>query len=128
MLVAVHALIYADDADAARAVFRDVVQWPHVDTDGAGWLIFATGPSEIGVHPNRWEHAGHTGGTDQRHELSLACDDLAATMADLASRGAEFGDDVTEQDWGSTVSLKVPGAGSLMLYQPKYPLPALSQD
>lgn len=39
MITAVHALIYCDDPDAARAFFRDVLRFPHVDT-GGGWLIF----------------------------------------------------------------------------------------
>lgn len=125
MIVALHTLVYAEDPDAVRAFFRDVLQLPHLDTDGAGWLIFKTGPSELGVHPASWEHAGERGGTDQHYDLSLACDDLAATMADLASRGAEFAGEVEEQSWGSTVSVVVPGANPVMLYQPKYPLPAL---
>jgi len=50
MITAVHTLVYADDADAARAFFRDVLGWPHIDARD-GWLIFKTGPSELGVHP-----------------------------------------------------------------------------
>jgi hypothetical protein len=125
MIVALHTLVYAEDPVTARTFFRDVLQLPCLDTDGAGWLIFKTGPSELGVHPNRWEYAGEKGGTDQHYDLSLACDDLAATMADLASRGAEFVGEVAEQAWGSTVSVVVPGARPVMLYQPKYALPAL---
>ena len=50
MYIAMHTLVYADDPEAARAFFRDVLEWPHVDT-GGGWLIFKSGPSELGVHP-----------------------------------------------------------------------------
>jgi catechol 2,3-dioxygenase-like lactoylglutathione lyase family enzyme len=50
MITAVHTLVYADDPEAARAFFRDVLGWPHIDAHG-GWLIFRTGPSELGVHP-----------------------------------------------------------------------------
>lgn len=50
MITAVHALVYAEDADAARDFFRDVLGWPHVDA-GDGWLIFRTGGAELGVHP-----------------------------------------------------------------------------
>ena len=52
MITAVHTLVYAEDADAARALFRDVLEWPFVDAHD-GWLIFGTGPSELGVHG--WE-------------------------------------------------------------------------
>jgi predicted enzyme related to lactoylglutathione lyase len=119
MITAVHALLYADDADAARAFFRDVLRFPGTDT-GGGWLIFATGPSELGVHPSSWDG----GGTDQQFDVSLMCDDLAATMAELAARGAEFSGGVVEQPWGRTVRLRVPGAAGLTLYQPTYDPPA----
>jgi catechol 2,3-dioxygenase-like lactoylglutathione lyase family enzyme len=124
MITALHTLIYAEDPDAARAFLRDVVGLPGQDT-GGGWLIFKTGPSELGVHPSRWEHEGRRGGTDQRYDLSLACDDLPATMADLASRGAVFEGDPVQESWGTTVELRVPGAATLLLYQPTYDLPAL---
>lgn len=88
-------------------------------------MIFKTGPSEVGVHPNQWQDGDAPGGTTQAFDLSLCCDDLAATMSELASRGAEFAGDVVEQSWGYTVELKIPGAGTMQLYQPKYPLPAL---
>jgi predicted enzyme related to lactoylglutathione lyase len=124
MITALHTLVYAADVDAARAFFRDVLRFPSVDT-GGGWLIFKTGPSELGVHPDRWEYGGTHGGTDQRYDLSLACDDLPATMAELEERGAEFTGPPTEQEWGTTVEVAVPGARPMMLYQPKYDLPAL---
>jgi len=53
MILACHTLIYSDDADATRAFFRDVLGFPNVDagTGDHNWLIFGTGPSELGVHP-----------------------------------------------------------------------------
>ncbi len=124
MITALHGLIYAEDPDAARAFFRDILRFPSADT-GGGWLIFGTGPSEVGIHPASWEHAGQRGGTDQRFDLSLMCDDLAATRAELEGRGATFEGDVEEQRWGTTIQLRIPGAGTLTLYQPKYDPPAL---
>jgi len=124
MITAVHTLLYAQDPDAARTFLRDVLQFPGVDV-GGGWPIFRTGPSETAVHPSSWEYEGQTGGTDQRFEVSLMCDDLAATMDELRGRGASFEGEVTEQPWGSTVELIVPGAGTITLYQPKYASPAL---
>jgi len=127
MITAVHTLLYAEDPDATRAFLRDVLRFPSVDT-GGGWLIYRTGPSETGVHPSSWEYEGQTGGTDQRFDVSLMCDDLAATMDELRGRGASFEGEVTEQPWGSTVQLVVPGAGTMTLYQPKYTPPALDQN
>ena len=114
-----------EDPDAARAFFRDVLRMPNADT-GGGWLIFKTGPSELALHPNRWEYGGESGGTDQVFDLSLMCDDLAATVEELKGRGAEFADEVVEQPWGHTIALKVPGAGSVILYEPTYDPPATS--
>jgi len=132
MITALHTLVYAHDPEAARDFFRDVLRFPATDT-GGGWLIFRTGPSELGVHPSSWEHADpsgaapQVGGTDQRFDLSLLCDDLEATMAELEERGAEFEGGVTEQSWGTTVQLVVPGAGTMTLYQPRYEPPALGR-
>ena len=120
MITAVHTLIYADDPEAARAFFRDVLGFPAGDF-GGGWLIFKTGPSELGVHPSSWPGGGRT---DQRFDISLMCDDLDATVAELRAKGAEFGD-AGDEEWGRTVQLKVPGAGELTLYQPKYDPPAI---
>src|SRR3990170_763386 len=124
MITALHTLVYADDPDAARVFFRDVRRLPGLDT-GGGWLIFRTGPSELGVHPASWEGVG--GGsqrTEQSFDVSLMCDDLTATMAELRGRGAEFRGDVAEEAWGSTAQLVVPGARTMMLYEPKYRPPA----
>jgi hypothetical protein len=41
-------------------------------------------------------------------------------MAELTARGAEFVGGVVDTGWGSTARLKVPGAGEMTLYQPKY--------
>jgi catechol 2,3-dioxygenase-like lactoylglutathione lyase family enzyme len=125
MITAVHTLIYGEDPEAARVFFRDVLQLPGTDT-GGGWLIFKTGPSELGLHPSSWEYAGQSGGTDQRFDVSLMCDDLGATVAELESRGARFDGGVVEQPWGHTVQLRVPGAGPITLYQPTYDPPATS--
>jgi catechol 2,3-dioxygenase-like lactoylglutathione lyase family enzyme len=123
MITALHTLIYADDPNAARAFFRDVLGFPSTDT-GGGWLIFKTGPSELGVHPSSWEHQGRTGSTDQQFDLSLICDDLETTITELTAKGAEFSGDVTHEGWGTTARLKVPGAGEMVLYQPRYDPPA----
>ncbi len=123
MINALHTLIYAEDPEAARAFFRDVLQFPGVDT-GGGWLIFKTGPSELGVHPKSWEYEGRTGGTDQQFDVSLMCDDLESTISDLTAKGAEFTGDVRDEGWGRTIRLKVPGAGEMTLYQPQYDPPA----
>jgi catechol 2,3-dioxygenase-like lactoylglutathione lyase family enzyme len=116
VITSVHTLIYAQDPDAAREFFRDVLGFPSADT-GGGWLIFKTGPSELGVHPPSGA---------QQFDVSLMCDDLDATIAELTAKGAAFDGPVTDQGWGLAIRLKVPGAGELTLYQPKYDPPATS--
>ncbi len=118
MITGIHTLVYSDDPPATRAYFRDVLGWPFIETS-PGWLIFSTGPSEGGVHPRTWP--GSDEPYEQRHELSFVCDDLDATMAELAERGAIFAD-VTEWSFGRGTQLKVPGMGDIMLYQPSYEL------
>jgi catechol 2,3-dioxygenase-like lactoylglutathione lyase family enzyme len=114
MIVGTHAVIYAEDAERARAFFRDVLGLANVDA-GDGWLIFRLPPAELGIHPAGAPDAG-------QHELYLMCDDLDATIDELKSKGVEFLGDVETAGWGSTVTLKVPGAGTLRLYEPRHPV------
>jgi catechol 2,3-dioxygenase-like lactoylglutathione lyase family enzyme len=122
MITAVHSLIYSDDPTATRAFLRDVLQWPYVEDgpSGDGWLIFATGPSEMGVHPTRSEHAGQVYESPRHHEVSLMCDDIEATRAELAGRGATFASDVVDRGFGLTCMVDVPGADPIMLYEPRH--------
>lgn len=120
MITAVHTLVYADDAEAARAFFRDVLDWPHVDA-GGGWLIFGTGPSELGVHPNHEEHGRETWSATQHHEISLMCDDIEQTVADLTAKGAVFTRGIRDDGFGLTIGLEIPGAGEMVVYQPRHP-------
>ena len=53
MITAAHLIAFADDADVARAFFRDVLGFSSVDA-GDGWLIFALPPSELAVHPGEF--------------------------------------------------------------------------
>lgn len=121
VITAIHSLVYANDPEAARAFFRDVLRWPFVDT-GGGWLIFKTGPSELGVHPTlqgEWS-------TEQKHEISFVCDDIETTVAELRDRGAEFSGEVADLDFGLAIHLQIPGGPEVMLYQPRYDPPALT--
>src|SRR3954447_16673392 len=115
MITAVHTLIYSDDAEATRAFLRDVLGWKYVDHEasGPGWLIFKTGPSELGVHPT-------SAGAGLQHQITLMCDDVDATMRDLEAKGAEFTGPPEDWGFGIGTSLKLPGAGEIMLYQPRH--------
>ena len=45
MIAGAHAIVFAQDAEAARAFVRDVLGLASVDA-GDGWLIFALPPTE----------------------------------------------------------------------------------
>ena len=77
MINGLHAIIYSSDAERDRAFFRDVLGFEAVDA-GEGWLIFASPPAELAVHP---------GATDGKHELYLMCDDVHAEIKKLKERG-----------------------------------------
>jgi catechol 2,3-dioxygenase-like lactoylglutathione lyase family enzyme len=113
MITAVHAIVFAPDADDARAFFRDVLGLESVDA-GGGWLIFALPPAELAVHPTDGE---------AHHELYLMCDDIERTVEELLARGAEVVAPVSEQAFGLMTRLRVPGAGEIGLYEPRHPSP-----
>lgn len=57
MVTGVHAVLFTTDADADRAFFRDVLEFPSVDA-GGGWLIFGLPPAELAAHPNHGDGRG----------------------------------------------------------------------
>ena len=65
MITSTHLILYAEDADRARAFFRDVLELPSVDAH-EGWLIFSMPPAELGIHPSNQD-----GVADGRHEIYL---------------------------------------------------------
>src|ERR671927_1017395 len=98
-IVGAHVLLYTPDAEALRAVFRDALGWEHVDA-GDGWLIFALPPAELGVHPSDGE---------TKHELSLMCDDVAATAAQLRAKGVEIRGEPEDRGYGISAAIVLPG-------------------
>jgi predicted enzyme related to lactoylglutathione lyase len=114
VITGAHAIVYTHDADALRAFFRDVLDFPWVDA-GHGWLVFALPPSELAAHPAE-ASAGH--------ELYLLCDDVETTVRELTAKGAEFTGPVEEMDWGIVTAIRLPGGGELGLYEPKHPRPS----
>jgi catechol 2,3-dioxygenase-like lactoylglutathione lyase family enzyme len=112
-VVAAHMLLYTPEADAVRAIFRDVFGWKHVE-DHPGWLIFAMPPSELGIHPSE----GST-----QHQICLMCDDLESTTSDLRAKGIEFRGGPHEESFGITTTMLLPGAVEILLYEPRHQTP-----
>ena len=116
-IIGAHALLYTTEPEAVRDIFRDVFGWKHVDA-GHGWLIFALPPAELGVHPSE----GATFDEGARHEISLMCDDLEATVAELRAKGVEVRGEPQVAGWGLTTTIALPGGLDMMLYQPRHAL------
>jgi catechol 2,3-dioxygenase-like lactoylglutathione lyase family enzyme len=116
MINGAHVVIYTKDAEADRTFFRDVLKFPAVDA-GHGWLIFAMPPSEAAFHDSE---------INDKHELYLMCDDVTATLKDLASKKVKVSD-VNEQRWGKLATFTLPGGGKIGIYQPKHPSPIHSK-
>lgn len=115
MINASHSIIYAENAEEARAFFRDVLGFPFVDAHD-GWLIFKLPPPELGIHPT----AAGSGPSSGHTELYLMCDDIQATVSELESKGVEFTSTIENAGFGLVTHLKVPGAGEIGLYQPRH--------
>jgi hypothetical protein len=107
-----HVVIYSKNAAADRALFKDVLKWSFVDAHD-GWLIFKLPPAEVAVHPSE---------KNDMHELYLMTDDLGAEIAALRRAGIDC-EDATQQAWGRVTRIKLPGGGTLGLYQPRHARP-----
>lgn len=112
MIRGAHVVLYSTDAEADRAFFRDVLDYPFVDA-GHEWLIFALPPAELAVHPAE---------ANGRHELFLMCDDVQAFTASMSARGVTCSN-VRIERWGSVTELTLPGGGRLSVYAPTHPSP-----
>ena len=113
MITGMHAIVFSPQAERVRAFFADVLGLPSADA-GGGWLIFALPPAELAVHPA--DDGGH-------HELYLMCDDIRATLAELADKGVEVARDVSDQGWGLLAAIRLPDGSEFPIYQPRHPLP-----
>jgi catechol 2,3-dioxygenase-like lactoylglutathione lyase family enzyme len=115
VITGTHAIVFAHDAEAARAFFADVLDLRMVDA-GGGWLIFALPPAELACHPTSPQDSG-------RHELYLMCDDVEATVAELEAKGVEFVAPISDEGFGRMTRMALPGGGELGLYEAAHPTP-----
>jgi catechol 2,3-dioxygenase-like lactoylglutathione lyase family enzyme len=123
MITSIHTLIYSDDANATRAFLRDVLGWKYVAEDwDNGWLIFKSGPSEMGVHPTHSVWEGKTYDHPRQHSIAIMCDDIDATVDELRAKGAQFRGSIEQREYGRIIMMIVPGADDIQLYQPTHKL------
>jgi hypothetical protein len=107
-----HVIIYSKDAEADKAFIKNVLKFSYVDVNN-GWLIFKLPPSEVAVHPSD---------ENDMHEFYLMTDDLDTEMRALKKVGASF-EAVSQQRWGRATRIRLPGGGTLGLYQPRHERP-----
>jgi len=107
----IHTLLYSSEPDALRACLQDVFGWDSVDA-GGGWLIFKTPPAEMGVHP----------GATPAQEISMMCDNLEETMAELSAKGIEFTMEPVDEGFGVITRMLLPGGVEMQLYEPRHPV------
>jgi hypothetical protein len=115
-IIGAHMLLFSPEADAVRAVFRDVFKFKTVDA-GGGWLIFGLPPAELGIHPSEG-----TGAAAVQHTLSLICDDIHATVSELRARGIAVPGDPQDRGYGIVAMVMLPGGLEVQVYQPRHPL------
>jgi hypothetical protein len=112
MITGSHSILYSKKPEADRTFLRDVLRFPHVDV-GGGWLIFGLPPSEVAVHPSE---------KNDVHEFYLICDDVERFVAEMDGRGVTC-TPVQDMSWGRLTQVKLPGGGSLGVYEPRHARP-----
>ena len=111
MISGAHVMIFTQDEAADRAFLRDVLEIPGIDS-GGGWLIFKLPPAELGVH----------GGENGFHQLYLVCDDVDRFIETMARKGVAT-EPVSEQSWGRSTGVSLPGGGLLGIYEAHHARP-----
>jgi hypothetical protein len=112
MISGAHIIIYSKDAEVDKAFIKNVLKFEYVDVRN-GWLIFKLPPSEVAVHPSD---------ENDMHEFYLITDDLDAEMAALKRAGVAC-EETSQQAWGRLTRIKLPGGGTLGLYEPRHERP-----
>jgi len=112
MITGAHSIIYSKNPEADRGFLKDVLGLPHVDV-GDGWLIFGLPPAEVAVHPSE---------KNDVHELYLICADIDAFVARVTARGLGCSP-VRDMGWGRLTQLRLPGGGTLGVYEPRHARP-----
>lgn len=107
MFVGSHMVIFSEDPDADRALFRKLFPENPVDA-GKGWMIYKLPPAEIAVHPPFG---------DAKHELHMMCEDIHQTCAKLVEMGFAC-DPVEDMGYGLVSGFTLPGGAKLGFYQP----------
>lgn len=86
--------------------------WTSLDLGGARIGLHGTGGNRVADVP-RDAHGPHGGGV-----LTLAVDDIDATVSELRDHGVRFLGEISRDPWGSTAAFVDPDGNVLKLMQP----------
>ena len=111
MITGAHVMVFTEDEAADRAFLRDVLEIPCIDS-GGGWLIFKLPPAELGVHS----------GDNGLHQIYFICDDVDAFVRGMTEKGVAT-EPVARQSWGRSTGVKLPGGGTLGVYEAHHARP-----
>lgn len=117
MISGVHTMFYTSQPEQLREFLRDKLELPFTDV-GGGWLIFELPEADMGCHPA--DAGGRQGKPSGTHDISLYCDDIAATVDTLKERGVVFTDPVADVRYGLATYFLMPGDIRVQLFQPHY--------
>ena len=109
MITGAHSIIHSTDPEADRAFLRDVLDFKHIDI-GGGWLIFASPPAEVAVHPSEQNNV---------HEFYLMCEGVEALIDHMSRYDVECSE-VQNQGWGLLTNESLPRGRMLGIYQPRH--------
>ena len=68
------------------------------------------------MHPGE----GPTYESGVRHEVSLMCDDIATTIANLRAKGLDVDDQPSDEGYGIITTIHLPGGLDVQLYEPRH--------
>jgi catechol 2,3-dioxygenase-like lactoylglutathione lyase family enzyme len=112
MINGAHVTVYSKDAEADKAFIKNILKFAYVDAH-QGWLIFKLPPSEMAVHSSD---------ESDKHDFFLMTDDLEEEISALKKAGVAC-EEPLQQSWGRLTRIRLPGGGTLGLYQPRHARP-----
>jgi hypothetical protein len=119
MIDGAHFLLFSENPRADQAALQEILQCRSVGAE-PGRRILALPPAEIATHAGSENLTHRHGGHDLLGlVLYLTCDDLAATIASLKTKGLECSE-VVDMGFGSKTTVKLPSGGEIALYQPSH--------
>jgi catechol 2,3-dioxygenase-like lactoylglutathione lyase family enzyme len=105
------------DQERAKAFYVDqlgfAVKFDYVMDDGIRWVMLTPPGGGADITLANWFTEIRPGSA----KLSLSCDDVDATFAELAERGVKANNDVSDAPWGRWFGLDGPDGNNWLVVQ-----------